>query len=207
MPARIFIVAGRQGAGKTTAAQAIAEAAAPARVTCLEMSDALKDAVSVVFGFDRARLRNQTTEDRAYIERPSQFWETTTGIAGFSPRVALQRVGAALREAVGAAVFTAGVVARVEQHLDNGAGVVVVSGVRYTDEAEALLGFAASRPDVASATLLYVVRPSLPALAPDAPECERAVERVGALAAATVLLNDAEDAAAFRGRCRALVAA
>ena len=83
---RLFVVAGRQNAGKTTAAAELerAVAAVPGRVAVRrEMSDGLKDAVAAAFGFDRARLRNETAEDRAYTERADPFWAA-----------ALDRVGA-----------------------------------------------------------------------------------------------------------------
>lgn len=179
----LHVVIGRQNAGKSTATRAIAAAvsAVPGRsAATIEMSDALKDAVAAVFGFDRELLRNETPEARAFVHRADPFWSEALGRShqsaglGFSPRVALQEVGLALRTTVGPSVWTTGVVSRALGHLAAGRTDVVVSGVRYPDEVTALATTAAAR---GHRVVLYCVRrPSLPALGADAPECERVVD-------------------------------
>lgn len=178
---RLFVVAGRQNAGKTTAAAELerAVAAVPGRVAVRrEMSDGLKDAVAAAFGFDRARLRNETAEDRAYTERADPFWAAALDRPGFGPRQAMQVMGKALRDSAGTAVWTAGVAAWAEAAVRDGATDVIVSGVRYRDEAATLLRFAA-QAGATFAVVLGVERPALGPLDPrTAPECEAEAERL-----------------------------
>jgi len=52
----------------------------------------LKDAVSLVFGWDRTLLEGATNESRQWRERPDQFWSEKFG-KPFTPRLALQLMG------------------------------------------------------------------------------------------------------------------
>ena len=55
-------------------------------------ANSVKDAVSVVFGWDRALLEGDTPESRAWREQDDKFWSDKLGKA-FSPRLALQLMG------------------------------------------------------------------------------------------------------------------
>lgn len=173
----LHVVIGRQNAGKSTTSKAIAAAVTALHgraVVTMEMSDALKDAASVMFGFDRDLLRNETDEARAYVQCPQPFWETALGRPGFSPRIALQEVGLAMRTTVGTGVWSSAVVRRATALLGGSCTDVVVSGVRYPDEVVALASVAATHRH---RVVLYCVRrPSQPPLTADAPDCERFVE-------------------------------
>src|SRR5665213_2139245 len=52
----------------------------------------LKDAVSVMFGWDRALLEGDTEESRLFREAPDLFWSEKMG-KPFSPRYAMQLMG------------------------------------------------------------------------------------------------------------------
>ena len=55
-------------------------------------ANSVKDAVSAVFGWDRALLEGDTKESRAWREQPDEWWSKTLG-KEFSPRLALQLMG------------------------------------------------------------------------------------------------------------------
>jgi hypothetical protein len=55
-------------------------------------ANSVKDAVSVVFGWDRALLEGDTPESRAWREQNDKFWSEKLGKA-LSPRLALQLMG------------------------------------------------------------------------------------------------------------------
>jgi len=52
----------------------------------------LKDAVSVIFGWDREMLEGETKESRAWREQPDEFWSKVMG-RPYTPREALQKMG------------------------------------------------------------------------------------------------------------------
>lgn len=52
----------------------------------------VKDAVSTIFGWDRALLEGDTAESRAWREQPDAWWSKKLG-KEFSPRLALQLMG------------------------------------------------------------------------------------------------------------------
>ena len=55
-------------------------------------ANSVKDAVSVIFGWDRALLEGDTPESRAWRETKDEWWSNTLG-KEFSPRLALQLMG------------------------------------------------------------------------------------------------------------------
>ena len=59
----------------------------------LSFADSLKDAVSVVFGWDRALLEGDTAESREWRERRDPWWADRLGYADLTPRWVLQMWG------------------------------------------------------------------------------------------------------------------
>jgi hypothetical protein len=55
-------------------------------------ANSVKDAVSVIFGWNRALLEGDTPESRAWREQDDEFWSKKLG-KPFSPRLALQLMG------------------------------------------------------------------------------------------------------------------
>lgn len=55
-------------------------------------ANSVKDAVSVIFGWDRKLLEGDTPESRAWREAKDEWWSKTLG-KEFSPRLALQLMG------------------------------------------------------------------------------------------------------------------
>ena len=77
------------GAGKGTVADLLVE-----RHNFFKESfaNSLKDACSVVFGWDRQMLEGNTPESRAWREQPDKWWSEKLN-KEFSPRLALQLMG------------------------------------------------------------------------------------------------------------------
>jgi len=55
-------------------------------------ANSLKDACSIIFGWDRQMLEGATPESRAWREQPDEWWSEKLGCE-FSPRLALQLMG------------------------------------------------------------------------------------------------------------------
>lgn len=53
----------------------------------------LKDAASILFGWDRALLEGDTDESRHWREQADRFWSKELGIKNFTPRMGLQLLG------------------------------------------------------------------------------------------------------------------
>jgi hypothetical protein len=93
----------------------------------------LKDAVSAIFGWDRALLEGDTAESRAFREKVDEFWSSRLGKT-VTPRWALQQMGTeAGRNVFGEAVWVTALEKRI-QSVDN----VVIADVRYPNEIEAI---------------------------------------------------------------------
>lgn len=86
---RIIGICGLIGSGKDTVAQYLVDSREYKR---LSMATALKDAVSVLFGWDREMLEGRTKASREAREELDQFWSERLGIP-WSPRIALQYLG------------------------------------------------------------------------------------------------------------------
>jgi hypothetical protein len=56
-------------------------------------AEALKDIISILFGWDRKKIEGITPEDRLWREQPDIWWSTELKIPYFSPRYAMQFIG------------------------------------------------------------------------------------------------------------------
>lgn len=92
-------------------------------------ADALKDAVSTVFGWDRDILEGDTNASRAFRERVDPWWSYKFGFE-VTPRLILQRMGTeACRHGIADNIWIAALEKRI-QGMQN----VVVSDVRFPNE-------------------------------------------------------------------------
>lgn len=82
-------ICGSIGSGKDTVAQYLCDSREFARIS---IAGSLKDATSVLFGWDRDMLEGKTKESREQRELPDPFWTEKLG-RDFSPRHALQLLG------------------------------------------------------------------------------------------------------------------
>jgi len=78
------------GSGKDTVAAYLVENHG---FISISYASALKDIVSTLFGWDRTKVEGTTKEDRQWREEVDTWWETKLDIQGFTPRVALQKIG------------------------------------------------------------------------------------------------------------------
>ena len=96
----------------------------------------LKDAVALIFGWDRKMLEGDTRESRFWRERPDKFWSKEFDDPDFSPRKAMQIFGTeACRNNIGNTIWIASLVKRWQEagQLDT-----VVTDCRFPNEIDAV---------------------------------------------------------------------
>lgn len=95
----------------------------------------VKDAVSVIFGWDRSLLEGDTLESRAFREQPDAYWSKKFG-KEFSPRQALQLMGTeAGRDVFHSELWVLSLQKRIEQNPDKN---YVIADVRFPNEVDIL---------------------------------------------------------------------
>ncbi len=86
----IIGLSGIQGAGKDTVGEILINEYGFAK---LSFASALKDTISVLFGWPRDLLEGATEESRIWRETVNEYWAEKTNIPDFTPRKALQYIG------------------------------------------------------------------------------------------------------------------
>jgi hypothetical protein len=86
----IIGLSGIQGAGKDTVGEILINEYGFVK---LSFASALKDTISVLFGWSRDLLEGATEESRIWRETVNEFWAEKTNIPDFTPRKALQYIG------------------------------------------------------------------------------------------------------------------
>jgi hypothetical protein len=93
----------------------------------------VKDAVSAIFGWDRAMLEGDTTESREFREKKDEFWSDSLGY-DITPRLALQLMGTESgREVFGEDLWVQSLLRRASQNENT-----VIADVRFPNEIEAI---------------------------------------------------------------------
>jgi hypothetical protein len=87
---RIISTCGLIGSGKSTVADILIEQHNFVKVS---WADSLKDAVSVIFGWDRALLEGDTVESRAWREQVDPWWAARLDMPDLTPRRVFQTWG------------------------------------------------------------------------------------------------------------------
>lgn len=85
----IIALCGFAGSGKDTYANVFVDMYGYKKFS---MADAVKDVLTVVFGWDRAMLQGDTPESRAWREQPDEYWSSVLG-REFTPRMAMKEIG------------------------------------------------------------------------------------------------------------------
>ena len=85
----IIGICGLIGSGKGTVADILVE---EHNFQKISFADKLKDAVSLLFDWDRDMLEGDTAESRYWREQPDNFWSKETGRT-ITPRLVLQEFG------------------------------------------------------------------------------------------------------------------
>jgi len=96
-------------------------------------ANSVKDAVSVVFGWDRTLLEGDTPESRAWREQKDIFWSKKFG-KDFSPRLALQLMGTE----AGRDVFHSDIWVHTVQRRCSDDKNYVIADVRFPNEIKAI---------------------------------------------------------------------
>lgn len=86
----IIGICGLQSSGKDTVGEYLI---ANYGFVKFSFAEALKDIISILFGWNRNKLDGITIEDRLWREQPDIWWSRELDIKEFSPRYAMQFVG------------------------------------------------------------------------------------------------------------------
>lgn len=86
---QIIALLGFAGSGKSSAAGML-EATG---YRCLSFAHLIKDSLAAIFGWQRDLLEGITPESRAFRTTVDPWWADRLGIAGFTPRYAMQQFG------------------------------------------------------------------------------------------------------------------
>jgi len=119
------------GSGKDTAADYLVNFHGYRRES---FANTLKDAVSVVFGWDRTMLEGRTTQAREWREQPDEWWSKRLG-KDITPRQILQHWGTdVLRQHFHDDIWIASLENKMRKTSDN----IVISDVRFPNEIKAI---------------------------------------------------------------------
>lgn len=129
---KIIAIAGLIGSGKDTAAQLLIN---HHHYTKIAFADSLKDAVSVVFGWDRGLLDGSTQESRTWRETVDSWWADRLDMPHLTPRWVLQYWGTeVLRNHFHDDLW----VASVERKIAATPSSVVITDCRFPNEIAAI---------------------------------------------------------------------
>jgi len=128
----IIGICGLIGSGKDTVAQHLIN---NHNFVKISFADKLKDAVSVMFSWDRELLDGKTDESREWREQEDPFWTAETG-RSITPRLVLQEFGTeCMREGFYDGIW----VSLTKQHILNNPDTnFVIPDVRFPNEAKML---------------------------------------------------------------------
>lgn len=141
-------IVGLIGSGKDTIADHLVNVHQFRRCS---FASSLKDAVSVVFGWDREMLEGRTRSSREWREQVDSWWAERLGMPNLTPRWVLQHWGTeVLRHGFHEDIW----VASMENRLQHSKDSVVISDCRFPNEIKAIRA--------ANGCVIRVVRGELP---------------------------------------------
>lgn len=144
---KIIAITGLKGSGKDTTADYIIK-----NHTNWEkdsFAGTLKDAVSVIFGWDRKMLAGETPEDREIRESKDEFWSEKLGF-NVTPRNILQKLGTdCLRNHFHPDIW----VDSLENKIRNTTKNIIITDCRFKNEIDMLKGLGAKIVRVQRGTL------------------------------------------------------
>lgn len=130
--ARIISISGLIGSGKDTIAEYLINNYGFKKDS---FAATLKDAVAVMFGWDRAMLEGATPETRALREQVDQWWAQRLGIPRLTPRWVLQYYGT---EVIRRHFHDDFWLATVEKRLAESTDDIVITDSRFPNELKML---------------------------------------------------------------------
>jgi hypothetical protein len=121
---------GAAGSGKDTAASVLIDQLGYEKIS---FASAIKDLVTIIFGWDRNMLEGATKESRAWREESDEWWSRRLG-RDTTPRSVLQQWGTELgRETFHKDIWIAAVERKIAQNPDK---KYVLTDCRFINEAE-----------------------------------------------------------------------
>lgn len=130
MAEKIIGMAGCAGSGKNSIANIIVRKGTNWEL--VSFAKVLKDAIAVMFSWDRDMVEGVTTESREWREQPDEYWSKKFG-RDFSPRTAMQEFGTNLIREKWLADFW---VAALERYIVSSDKNIIVTDCRYPNEME-----------------------------------------------------------------------
>jgi len=128
----IFGISGLINSGKDTIADYLVNTHEFRRVS---FADSLKDAIAVIFNWDRTLLEGRTHESRVWRETKDQWWSDRLGIANLTPRWVLQHWGTEVcRVGFHNDIWIASIENKLRQTKDN----IVITDCRFANEIAAI---------------------------------------------------------------------
>jgi hypothetical protein len=95
----------------------------------------LKDAISLIFGWDRTLLEGRSIESREWREQVDEWWADRLGIPHLTPRFIMQHWGTeVLRNNFHDDIWIASLENKIRKTTDN----IVISDVRFTNEIKSI---------------------------------------------------------------------
>jgi hypothetical protein len=120
------------GSGKDTAADYLCNVHGFRRDS---FANTLKDAVSVIFGWDRTLLEGRTSESRAWREQVDAWWSERLNLPNLTPRWILQHWGTEVcRQGFHDDIWIASLENKMRRTTDS----IVISDVRFPNEIKAI---------------------------------------------------------------------
>ena len=132
MTKKIIAITGLIGSGKNTAAEYLVEYHGFKQMS---FAESLKDAVAVIFDWDRTLLEGATEESRLWREQVDQWWANRLGMPDLTPRWVLQYWGT---EVCRVGFHNEIWIASLENKLRNINDNVVISDCRFSNELDAV---------------------------------------------------------------------
>jgi hypothetical protein len=128
MPNKIISISGFIGSGKDTAAEYLIN---NHNFTKLSFAGSLKDAIAVVFGWDRVLLEGETLESRQWREQIDPWWAARLNMPHLTPRWILQYWGTEVcRHGFHKDIW----VASLENKILKCKGNIVITDARFANE-------------------------------------------------------------------------
>ena len=128
----IIAIVGWQGSGKDTIADFLVNSYGFRRDS---FARTLKDAVSIIFGWDRELLEGRTKESRAWREKVDEWWANKLNTPHLTPRWILQQWGTEVcRKGFHNDIWVASLENKLRKTTDD----IVISDCRFPNEIESL---------------------------------------------------------------------